>query len=100
MKKSEFLDRLASGKMNRRDFNRALASVGLATITVPFAPGRARAAGEINYFTWGGYDIAEIHQPYLDKYGGAPAYSLFGEEEALRITKRFLARMPGQGLQT
>ncbi len=25
---------------------------------------------------------------------------LFGEEEALRITKRFLARMPGQGLQT
>ncbi len=81
MESNEFLDMLAAGKMNRRDFNRALASVGLAAVTVPFAPGRARAAGEINYFTWGGYDIAEIHPAYIEKYGGPPAYSLFGEEE-------------------
>ncbi|MDP6121467.1 MAG: extracellular solute-binding protein [Rhodospirillales bacterium] len=81
MEKNEFLDKLAAGTMTRRDFNKALSAAGLATVTMPFVPGAARAAGEINYFTWGGYDIAEIHQPYLDKYDGPPAYSLFGEEE-------------------
>ena len=81
MEKNEFFDRLAAGKMNRRDFNRALAAVGLAAVTVPFVPGRARAAGEINYFTWGGYDDPKHHQAYIDKYGGSPDFSLFGEEE-------------------
>ncbi len=81
METNEFLDRLAAGTMTRRDFNRALAAVGLATVTVPFVPGRARAAGEINYFTWGGYDDPNHHQAYIDKYGGSPNFSLFGEEE-------------------
>ncbi len=81
MDKNEFVDKLATGALSRRDINKALATVGLAVVTVPFAPGRAWAAGEINYFTWGGYDIADIHQSYLDKYDGPPAYSLFGEEE-------------------
>ncbi len=81
MEKNEVFDSLAAGTMNRRDFNRALASVGLAAITVPFAPGAARAAGEITYFAWGGYDDPNTHKDYSEKYGGSPAYGLFGDEE-------------------
>jgi spermidine/putrescine transport system substrate-binding protein len=81
MEKNELLDKMAAGTMTRRDFNKALTAAGLAAVTMPFAPGAARAAGEVNYFTWAGYDIAELHQSYLDKYDGPPAYSLFGEEE-------------------
>jgi hypothetical protein len=51
MEKNEFLDKLAAGTMTRRDFNKALSAAGLAAVTVPFAPGTARAGGEINYFT-------------------------------------------------
>ena len=81
METNEFVDKLCAGKLDRRAFNRVLASVGLATVAMPFAPGAARAAGEITYFTWGGYDDPKHHQDYTEKYGGPPAFILFGEEE-------------------
>lgn len=81
MDKHEILDKLAAGTLSRRQFNKALASLGLAAVTVPLIPRRGQAAEEIHYFTWGGYDLPDIHQGYVGKYGGPPQYSLFGEEE-------------------
>ncbi len=81
MDKKEVLDKMAAGTLTRREFKKALLSLGLATVTLPLVPRRSWAAEQILYFTWGGYDVPDIHQDYVAKYGGPPAYSLFGEEE-------------------
>lgn len=81
MDKQEVLDKLAAGTLTRRELHKALASLGLAAVTVPLIPGRAQAAEAVHYFTWGGYDLPDIHQDYVGKYGAPPTYSLFGEEE-------------------
>lgn len=81
MDTQEILDKTAAGTLTRREFQKALLSLGLLTVVLPVVPRRARAAEEILYFTWGGYDTAEIHGRYVEKYGGPPSYALFGEEE-------------------
>jgi spermidine/putrescine-binding protein len=42
---------------------------------------RARAAEEIVYFTWSGYEVPDLHQAYIEKHGRGPEISLFGDEE-------------------
>jgi spermidine/putrescine transport system substrate-binding protein len=80
MEIEEFRDHLAEGRLTRRQLQGALAAAGIAALTTP--PFRAaQAAGEVSYFTWAGYDIPEVMQPYIEKYGGPPNFSLFGEEE-------------------
>lgn len=81
MERNEFLDKLASGKMTRRQFSRRLAAVGLAMTTIPLIPRAARAAEEATYFTWPGYDVSEIFQKYVEKHGALPNFSVFGDEE-------------------
>lgn len=81
MELQRFIDRLASGNLTRRQMHQALAGVGLATVATPAMRRPALAAGEVNYFTWAGYDIPEVAGAYYETYGGAPNYSLFGEEE-------------------
>jgi len=76
-----FKDRLAAGTLTRREMSTALAAAGLAAVTMPVHPRQARAAGETTLFTWAGYDIPEVAQPYIDKYSGPPNYAIFGEEE-------------------
>ena len=77
----ELKDRLAEGTLTRRRMAKVLASAGLATSIVPLWRSPARAEGEVTYFTWAGYDIPDIMQPYVETYGGPPSFSLFGEEE-------------------
>jgi spermidine/putrescine transport system substrate-binding protein len=81
MEKNRFLDLLAEGKLSRRDMTKALASVGLGLATVPVVRRPASAAEEVTYFTWAGYEVPELHQSYVAKYGGSPAIAFFGEEE-------------------
>ena len=71
--------------LSRRAFARALAAVGLGFVTIPVWTRRARAAGEVTVFTWAGYEVPELHQAYVEKYGGPPGFNFFGEEgEALQ----------------
>lgn len=77
----ELKDRLADGTLTRRQLTGAMASVGLATAMMPLPRGGAQAAGDVNYFTWAGYDIPDVMQPYVETYGGVPSISLFGDEE-------------------
>lgn len=81
MDKQELLDKMAAGVLTRREFQKALVSLGLLAVTLPMTSRRVGAAEEILYFTWGGYDVPNIHEGYVEKYGGPPAYALFGEEE-------------------
>jgi spermidine/putrescine transport system substrate-binding protein len=81
MAKNEFLDRLASGGLTRREMSKALASVGLAMVTMPLIPGRSHAATKPLIFEWSGYEVPELHQDYINKRGDSPEFSFFGEEE-------------------
>ncbi len=78
MEKNEFLDRIADGRLSRRDFHKALASVGLMMVAVPVGSRAARADdSQPTYFTWAGYDIPEV----MPGYNGAPNMPIFGDEE-------------------
>ena len=83
MEKKEFLDKLASREMSRREFKTALASFGLGLAMIPMFPSRGRAAADDQpiVFAWSGYEDEGLNQPYKRKYGEFPNFSFFGDEE-------------------
>ena len=78
-----FIDDMKFGRLDRRSFNRGLASVGLGTVMMPLVPGTGLASPEEQpiCYTWGTYEVPEMHQEYIDKYGESPRFSLWGDEE-------------------
>ncbi len=81
MDKKELMEGIASGSLRRRDLLRGLTALGIGVAVLPMVPGRARAAGEITYFTWEGYEIPELHGDYIKKHGGSPETGIFSDEE-------------------
>lgn len=83
MEGNEFLDKLASGKIRRRDFNKILAGTGLSLISIPLISRSGKAAVEDHplVFTWAGYEEEGFHTNYIDQYGESPNYTFFGDEE-------------------
>lgn len=77
----EFKNKIVNGDMTRREFAASLAAVGLTTAMMPMMPGKAKAAGNVNYFTWGGYDDPAFFQNYQEKHGGMPDFSFFASED-------------------
>ena len=80
MDKTEFLDRLRSRNLTRRNFNKILAAAGVGVASLPLMPGRASAADEALYFTWSGYEIPELQPSYVEKHGTVSDSSLFADE--------------------
>lgn len=78
-----FVDRMKMGTLSRREFKAGLASVGLGMTVAPLAGRQANAQGDEHptCFTWGGYEVPEMHQEYIDKHGSSPSFSLWGDEE-------------------
>jgi spermidine/putrescine transport system substrate-binding protein len=67
---------------SRREFLKRAAAVGLAPMAVSLtAPRGSAAAEEITYFTWSGYELAELHPSYVEKHGKSPNIAIFSEEE-------------------
>jgi len=66
---------LRQGKLSRRDFNRALAAVGLSFAVMPLTARSSRAASNLTFFTWAGYDVPEAAPQYGAKHGGPPSYA-------------------------
>lgn len=78
---NELRDKRAAGTLTRRELNKALAAVGVATFALPLAARRAAAAsGEATSFTWAGYDVPELYQSYLKKNGAPPDYVIYADE--------------------
>lgn len=81
MQRVKFIDRMASGKMSRRQMMQSAGAFGVGTLVLPHL---ANAQEVLTCLEWGGYDVADYFQPYIDKHGSAPNFSIFsGEEEAL-----------------
>lgn len=72
------IDMLLSGRMGRREFSQTLASLGLGVATVPLVTRNVSAQdAEAHYLTWAGYELPELHQSYIDKYGVSPDIGYF-----------------------
>jgi len=85
-----FIDGIKFGRLSRRDVAKGLASVGLAMAAVPLRPRLSLASPEEQplVFTWAGYEVPEMHQEYIDKYGESPRFALYGDEEEAEAKMR------------
>lgn len=79
----KFTDALRAGCLTRRQAMQGLGAAGLGLVASPLAPRRLRAAAEDHptMFTWAGYEVPEMHQPYIAKYGESPNFAVWGDEE-------------------
>ena len=83
MKKEDIVEQLATGQMSRRKFNQSLMALGATMVMMPVGSRSAFAANDDHptVFTWEGWDVPELHQPYLAKHGESPNIAIFGDEE-------------------
>lgn len=86
----KFIDDMKLGRLSRRDFHRGLASVGLAMVAAPLVSRPVLAAAEEHptLYTWGGYEVPEMHGAYIEKHGASPNFSLWGDEEEAEAKMR------------
>lgn len=76
-KRREFL----AGKINRRQFNQALATVGLTTTAFPMSAAMAQEKDHPMVFTWSGYEEEAFLASYVNLHGTAPDITFFADEE-------------------
>jgi spermidine/putrescine transport system substrate-binding protein len=70
------------GLMSRRQFSMMLTAAGVGMATMPLSTTVGHASSEHPMvFTWAGYDDDGFNVKYREKYGSAPNYSFFGDEE-------------------
>jgi len=67
--------------MDRRKILKSLAALGVTYSVMPALSNKAYAAGEVHYHTWSGYDVPELMESYIAKYGGMPEVSHIASEE-------------------
>lgn len=72
---------LRRGGVGRREACRTLAAMGLAAASVPLVARRARADSDLLVFDWTGYEIPELHKPYIAKYGKSPEIAIYADDE-------------------
>ena len=77
-----------AGRLSRRRFGQLAAALGVGVVTMPVLQRPARAAGEITYFGWSGYEDPNFHKGYIDKYGGSPNFSFWGSEDEAREAQK------------
>lgn len=82
MKRVSFVDRMAQGRVSRREILKTAAAFGVGVVMMPRP---APAANTLTVLEWAGYDSEDYFKSYVKKYGTMPAFSIFAsEEEALQ----------------
>ena len=69
---------LRAGTVSRRQFMAAMSAAGLAVVAMPISRAARAAADNIEYFTWSSYEVPDLHQSFLKKYGKSPDATFFG----------------------
>ena len=67
--------------VSRRKILKSLAALGVTYSVMPLVSKGAKAAGEVHYHTWSGYDAKDLLKPYIEKHGGMPEVSHIATEE-------------------
>ena len=74
---------LAKGGTSRREALKYLGAAGLGLAMAPVM-GRSARAAAVSYFTWGGYDVPEMFQSFVDKHGKPETPVYADAEEAFQ----------------
>jgi spermidine/putrescine-binding protein len=82
----KFAEKFLKRELSRREIQAGLAKMGLGVAAMTVMPAAAKAAPpKLVVYEWAGYDVPDLHQSYIKKYGGSPEFPLFAsEEEALQ----------------
>lgn len=78
MRKLKFIDKMAQGKLSRREMMAGAAAFGAAFTLMPRMP---QAAETLTCLEWSGYDLPDFFGSYVKKYNGPPNFSIFASEE-------------------
>jgi spermidine/putrescine-binding protein len=78
MNRIKFIDRMAQGRVARRDMMRAAAAFGVGVSVVAR---KARAAENLTIMEWAGYEAPDYYGPYVAKHETPPDFSFFASEE-------------------
>lgn len=73
------IDRLSSGRMSRREFQKALGLFGLTMAAYPVINRPAQAADNLMVLGWAGFDDPALFPGYTEKHGD-PDFAFFGDE--------------------
>jgi spermidine/putrescine-binding protein len=73
----KFIDRASQGKISRRALLGAAAAFGVGVTAMPLA---TRADETLTCLEWSGYLTDEFFKSYVAKYGKAPNFSVFADE--------------------
>src|SRR5579883_373383 len=85
----ELRDRIRSASLDRRQFNRLLASFGIVSLASPLLSGTVKAAAApLQVFTWANYNQPEQFAAYTEKYGQPPEFSILTENDEARAKMR------------
>lgn len=84
MKFNNIHEKLKNGSISRRQFNKMLSSLGIASASMTSISSPLMAAtSSLEVLTWSGYDSIKAFPEYVEKYGEPPTTSLIsGNEEA------------------
>jgi spermidine/putrescine transport system substrate-binding protein len=85
---TEFRRYLTAGNLDRRRFNKLLASVGIVSGASALFGRALHAEQKLQVFTWANYNLPEQFTEYTAKYGGPPDFSLFTENDEGRAKLR------------
>lgn len=75
------MKKILNSEHSRREILKGLAAAGVTYSVLPVGMRAARAAGEVEYHTWSGYDVEDLFGSYIEKYDGMPRISLIGNED-------------------
>jgi len=84
----ELKSRIRSGSLDRRQFNKLLASVGIVSVASPLLAKSAGASAPLQVFTWANYNQPEQFAAYTEKYGQPPEFSILTENDEARAKLR------------
>ncbi len=71
--------RLSRIETDRRKFLTTMAAVGALPMFGSSSINQAQAAEALLVFDWAGYEVPELHQPYIRKYGASPSVTVYAD---------------------
>jgi spermidine/putrescine transport system substrate-binding protein len=93
IKSGQFQESIMRNSVGRRQFNKLLASAGIATASVPLVgrPALAASGEDLQVFTFDVYMAPELHPGFAEAYGALPRFSIFGDlqEAFLKLAAGF-----------
>ncbi|MBL8582267.1 MAG: extracellular solute-binding protein [Rhizobiaceae bacterium] len=76
---------------NRRRVLQSIASAGSLPLALSLGVNRSVADDDLRVFDFAGYEVPDLHQPYIKKYGSSPSITIFadGDEAFVKLRSGF-----------